>query len=195
MRTLIIILQTMFTGLGGVLGWYLGGWDGFLYALLAFVIADYVTGLACAIVNHQVSSAVGFKGISRKVLIFILVGLANLLDVYVLKEGGVLRTAVIFFYISNEGISLIENAARLGLPVPEKLQEALASLTSTKHPSDHESSEAEVQVPGGAVSYAPKHKHPLPTSDLESLSLQDRAAEDAGVEDGAGGGAGFDQSK
>lgn len=195
MRTLIIILQTMFTGLGGVLGWYLGGWDGFLYAILAFVIADYVTGLACAIVNHQVSSAVGFKGISRKVLIFILVGLANLLDVYVLGEGGVLRTAVIFFYISNEGISLIENAARLGLPVPEKLQEALASLTSTKHPSDHESSEAEVQVPGGAVSYAPKHKHPLPTSDLESLSLQDRAAEDAGVEDGAGGGAGFDQSK
>lgn len=185
----------MFTGLGGVLGWYLGGWDGFLYAILAFVIADYVTGLACAIVNHQVSSAVGFKGISRKVLIFILVGLANLLDVYVLGEGGVLRTAVIFFYISNEGISLIENAARLGLPVPEKLQEALASLTSTKHPSDHESSEAEVQVPGGAVSYAPKHKHPLPTSDLESLSLQDRAAEDAGVEDGAGGGAGFDQSK
>ena len=195
MRTLIIILQTMFTGLGGVLGWYLGGWDGFLYALLAFVIADYATGLACAIVNHQVSSAVGFKGIARKVLIFILVGLANLLDVYVLGEGGVLRTAVIFFYISNEGISLIENAARLGLPVPEKLQEALASLTSTKHPSDHESSEAEVQVPGGAVSYAPKHKHPLPTSDLESLSLQDRAAEDAGVEDGAGGGAGFDQSK
>lgn len=194
MRTLIIILQTMFTGLGGVLGWYLGGWDGFLYALLAFVIADYVTGLACAIVNHQVSSAVGFKGISRKVLIFILVGLANLLDVYVLGEGGVLRTAVIFFYISNEGISLIENAARLGLPVPEKLQEALASLTRTKHPS-----EAEVQAPGGAVAYAPKHKHPLAPSSPDTLSTQTPAAENEATDDGpssgAGGAAGFDQSK
>ena len=194
MRTLIIILQTMFTGLGGVLGWYLGGWDGFLYALLAFVIADYVTGLACAIVNHQVSSAVGFKGISRKVLIFILVGLANLLDVYVLKEGGVLRTAVIFFYISNEGISLIENAARLGLPVPQKLQEALASLTRTKHPS-----EAEVQAPGGAVSYAPKHKHPLATNDSQTFSTHTPAAENEATDDGpsssAGGAAGCDQSK
>ena len=194
MRTLIIILQAAFTGLGGVLGWYLGGWDGFLYALLAFVIADYVTGLACAIVNHQVSSAVGFKGISRKVLIFILVGLANLLDVYVLGEGGVLRTAVIFFYISNEGISLIENAARLGLPVPEKLQEALASLTRTKHPS-----EAEVQAPGGAVAYATKHKHPLAPSSPDTLSTQTPAAENEATDDGpssgAGGAAGFDQSK
>lgn len=187
MRTLIIILQTMFTGLGGVLGWYLGGWDGFLYALLAFVIADYLTGLACAIVNHQVSSAVGFKGIARKVLIFILVGLANLLDVYVLGESGVLRTAVIFFYISNEGISLIENAARLGLPVPQKLQNALASLTHTKN------GEAEVQAAGGAVSYAPKHKHPLPTRDPDALSPQDGIVHDA--DGGAGGGSGFDQSK
>ncbi len=167
MRTVIIIFQTMFTGLGGFIGWYLGGWDGFLYALLAFVVADYVTGVACAVIDHQVSSGIGFKGITRKVLIFVLVGLANLLDVYVLGEGGVLRTAVIFFYISNEGISLIENAAHLGLPVPQALRDALASLTGNKDPDpapgpdpDPVPDPEEGPAPGGADPYTPKHDTP-----------------------------------
>lgn len=172
LRTVIIILQAAFTGLGGFLGWYLGGWDGFLYALLAFVIADYVTGVACAIVDHQVSSAIGFKGITRKVLIFVLVGLANLLDVYVLKESGVLRTAVIFFYISNEGISLIENAAQLGLPVPQALRDALASLTGTKQANqdEYDCHEEEGEPSGGADPYVPKHsdRAALPETGNES---------------------------
>ena len=82
----------------------------------------------CAISDKKLSSEVGFKGICRKVLIFLLVGIANILDVQVIGTGSDLRTAVIFFYLSNEGVSLLENAAHLGLPVPEKMKEILAQL-------------------------------------------------------------------
>ena len=121
-------IQAAFTALGGFLGWFLGGVDGFLYALIAFVVIDYITGVLCAISDKNLSSVVGFKGICRKVLIFTLVGIGNTLDVYVLSGTGVLRTAVIFFYLSNEGVSLLENAAHLGLPIPEKLKEVLEQL-------------------------------------------------------------------
>lgn len=123
-------VQMAFTALGGVLGWFLGGADGFLYALIAFVVIDYITGVMCAVVDKKLSSTVGFKGIFRKVLIFTLVGVGNILDVYVLQDGHVLRMAVIFFYLSNEGVSLLENTVHLGLPVPEKLKEVLAQLHS-----------------------------------------------------------------
>lgn len=121
-------IQLMFTAVGGWLGWFLGGCDGLLYALIAFVAIDYITGVMCAINDHTLSSEVGFSGICRKVLIFLLVGIANILDVNVIGTGSVLRTAVIFFYISNEGISLMENAAHLGLPVPEKIKVVLEQL-------------------------------------------------------------------
>lgn len=121
-------IQIAFTALGGFLGWFLGGVDGFLYALIAFVVIDYITGVLCAVADKSLSSEVGFKGICRKVLIFTLVGIGNIVDVYVLGETGVLRTAVIFFYLSNEGVSLLENAAHLGLPIPEKLKEVLEQL-------------------------------------------------------------------
>lgn len=121
-------IQLVFTGVGGWLGYFLGGWDGMLYALLAFVAVDYITGVMCAVVDKKLSSAVGFKGICRKVLIILLVGIANILDVQVIGTGSVLRTAVIFFYISNEGISIVENAAHLGLPVPEKVRVVLEQL-------------------------------------------------------------------
>ena len=121
-------IQIAFSALGGFLGWFLGGTDGFLYALIAFVVIDYITGVMCAIVDKNLSSEVGFKGICRKVLIFTLVGIGNILDVYVLGQAGVLRTAVIFFYISNEGVSLLENSAHLGLPIPAKLKDILAQL-------------------------------------------------------------------
>ena len=121
-------IQLVFTGIGGWLGYFLGGWDGLLYALIAFVVIDYITGVMCAISNHTLSSEVGFKGICRKVLIFLLVGIANILDIHVIGSGSVLRTAVIFFYISNEGVSLLENAAHLGLPVPEKIKTVLEQL-------------------------------------------------------------------
>ena len=121
-------IQLVFTGIGGWLGYFVGGWDGLLYALIAFVVVDYITGVMCAINDRTLSSEVGFKGICRKVLIFLLVGIAHILDVQVIGSAGVLRTAVIFFYISNEGVSLIENAAHLGLPVPEKIKVVLEQL-------------------------------------------------------------------
>ena len=121
-------IQLVFAAVGGWLGWFLGGCDGLLYALLAFVAVDYITGVMCAVADRKLSSAVGFKGIFRKVLIFTLVGVANIVDVQVLGTPGVLRTAVIFFYLSNEGVSMLENAAHLGLPIPEKLKEVLEQL-------------------------------------------------------------------
>lgn len=121
-------IQFVFTMVGGWLGYFLGGFDGLLYALVVFMAVDYITGVMCAVSDKKLSSAVGFRGIFRKVLILMLVGIANLLDVQVIGTGAVLRTAVIFFYLSNEGVSLLENAAHLGLPVPEKLKDILAQL-------------------------------------------------------------------
>ena len=121
-------IQLVFAMIGGWLGYFLGGYDGLLYALIVFMVVDYITGVMCAIVDKKLSSAVGFRGICRKVLILMLVGIANLLDVQVIGTGSVLRTAVIFFYLSNEGVSLLENAAHLGLPIPEKLKAVLAQL-------------------------------------------------------------------
>lgn len=121
-------IQLVFAAVGGWLGWFLGGCDGLLYALLAFVVVDYVTGIMCAVVDKKLSSAVGFKGIFKKVLIFTLVGIANIVDVQVLGTPGVLRTAVIFFYLSNEGVSMLENAAHLGLPVPDAIKTVLEQL-------------------------------------------------------------------
>lgn len=121
-------VQFMFAAVGGWLGYFLGGCDGLLYALLAFVVIDYLTGVMCAINDRTLSSEVGFRGICRKVLIFLMVGIANILDVHVIRTGSVLRTAAIFFYISNEGISLLENAAHLGLPVPKKIKSVLEQL-------------------------------------------------------------------
>jgi len=128
MRELWTAIQIVIAAIGGWLGYFLGGCDGLLYALVAFVVADYVSGVMCAISDHTLSSAVGFKGICRKVLIFTLVGIANILDVQVIKSGSVLRTAVVFFYLSNEGISLLENAGHLGLPYPKKLKDVLEQL-------------------------------------------------------------------
>ena len=129
-------IQFVFAGIGGWLGYFLGGCDGLLYALLAFVVVDYITGVMCAIADHTLSSEVGFKGICRKVLIFLLVGIANILDMQVIGTGSVLRTAIIFFYISNEGVSLLENAGHLGLPIPTKLKDVLAQLHDRSEKGD-----------------------------------------------------------
>ena len=129
-------IQLIFTAIGGWLGYFLGGCDGLLYALIAFVVIDDITGVMCAINDKALSSEVGFRGICRKVLIFLLVGIANILDVQVIGTGSVLRTAVIFFYISNEGVSLLENAAHLGLPVPEKIKTVLEQLHDRSESED-----------------------------------------------------------
>ena len=122
------IIQVALAAVGGWLGYFLGGCDGLLYALIAFVVIDYITGVMCAIYDKNLSSSIGFKGICKKVLIFLMVGIGHILDTKVIGTGSVLRTAFIFFYISDEGISLIENAAHLGLPIPEKLRDVLEQL-------------------------------------------------------------------
>lgn len=122
------LIQFIFTAVGGWLGYFLGGCDGLLVALVVFVTVDYLTGVMCAIEDKTLSSEVGFKGICRKVIIFMLVGVGHILDVNVIGTGSVLRTAIIFFYLSNEGVSLLENAAHLGLPIPEKLKDVLEQL-------------------------------------------------------------------
>lgn len=129
-------IQLVFTVIGGWLGYFLGGCDGLLFALLAFVVIDYITGIMCAVVDKKLSSAVGFKGIFKKVLIFALVGIGHILDTYVIGTGSVLRTAVIFFYLSNEGISLLENAGYLGLPIPKKLKSILEQLHDRSEKED-----------------------------------------------------------
>ena len=122
------MIQIIFTAVGGWLVYFLGGCDGLLIALVVFAVTDYITVVMCAIADKKLSSEIGFKGICRKVIIFMLVGIAHVLDVNVIATGSVLRTAVIFFYLSNEGVSLLENAAHLGLPVPEKLKDVLEQL-------------------------------------------------------------------
>lgn len=129
-------IQVVFAGIGGWLGWFLGGCDGLLYALLAFVVIDYITGIMCAVVDKKLSSEVGFKGIFKKVLIFALVGFGHILDTRVIGSGSVMRTAVIFFYLSNEGVSLLENAAYLGLPIPQKLKSVLEQLHDRSEKED-----------------------------------------------------------
>ena len=128
MKDFWTMTRVAFSAVGGWLGYFMGGCDGLMVALIIFVVADYATGVMCAIVDKKLSSEVGFKGIFRKVMIFILVGMAHILDTQVIGAGSVLRSAVIFFYLSNEGVSLLENAAHLGLPIPEKLKETLEQL-------------------------------------------------------------------
>ena len=128
MREIWNICQIAFMAVGGWLGHFMGGVDGVLITLLIIMIVDYVTGVMCGIYEKNLSSEIGWKGIFRKVLIVLLVGIANLIDITVIKSGAVLRTAVIFFYISNEGISILENAGRMGLPIPKKLRDVLAQL-------------------------------------------------------------------
>lgn len=128
MKTVWGNIQIVLTAIGGWLGWFLGGYDGFLYALVAFVVADYITGVMCAIVDRTLSSEIGSKGIFKKVLIFVMVGIGHIIDTNLIGNGNTVRTAVIFFYCSNEGISMLENAGHLGLPIPQKLKEIIAQL-------------------------------------------------------------------
>lgn len=127
-QTIWLRIQLIFSAIGAALSLMMGGLDALLVVLLAFSVLDYVTGVLHAIVQRQLSSAIGFKGICKKVLIFMMVGAANLLDVHILGGGGALRSAVICFYLSNEGVSMLENAAKIGLPIPEKLRDVLSQL-------------------------------------------------------------------
>jgi len=118
--------------LGGVCGWYFGGMDGLLLALLAFTVVDYVTGVMAAAVEKKLSSSEGMRGIAKKAAIFALVGVMNVLDTEILKQGSTLRTAFLFFFIANEGLSIIENAERLGIKIPEFIKKAIHSIKEQK---------------------------------------------------------------
>ncbi|HPR94447.1 MAG: phage holin family protein [Syntrophomonadaceae bacterium] len=128
MKNAINTIQIALSAFGGWLGWVLGGWDGFLYALVTFVVIDYLTGVMLAILEKRLSSEVGARGIFKKVLIFAMVAVGHIIDAQVITNGSAVRTAVIFFYLSNEGISILENAAKIGLPIPEKLKLVLDQL-------------------------------------------------------------------
>jgi len=121
-------IQVVLTAIGGWLGYFLGGFDGFMYVLLVFVVVDYITGIMCAVLDKKLSSEIGFRGIFKKVLIFTLVAIGHIIDKNVIGDGSVIRTAVIFFYLSNEGISILENVVHIGLPVPQKLKDVLIQL-------------------------------------------------------------------
>ena len=121
-------IQMAVAAIGGWLGYFLGGMDGLMIALIVFMVLDYITGLMCAIADKKLSSAVGFRGICKKVLILMLVGVAHIVDLHVVGTGDALRSAVVCFYLSNESVSMLENAAHLGLPIPEKLKSVLAQL-------------------------------------------------------------------
>lgn len=128
MKDIINTIQIVIAAVGGYIGYFLGGLDGFLYALIAFVVIDYLTGIMVAVIEKKLSSEVGFRGIFKKVLIFSLVAVAHIIDAELIRTGSAIRTAVIFFYLSNEGISILEKTAKIGLPIPEKLKTVLEQL-------------------------------------------------------------------
>ena len=136
MKDVANTMQYIFAAMGGSLGAVLGGFDGFLYALIVFVVVDYMTGVMVGILNKELSSQIGFRGIFKKVVIFSLVAVANIIDTHVIQNGSVLRTTVIFFYLSNEGISILENAALIGLPIPKKMKDVLEQLKENENHED-----------------------------------------------------------
>ncbi len=128
MKDLIDTLQIIFTAIGMYIGWFIGGFDELLYALVAFVVIDYITGIMVGIIEKKLSSSVGFRGIFKKMLIFLFVGVGHTIDFYVLKNGSAVRTAIIFFYLSNEGLSILENSSKIGLPIPNSLKNIFKDL-------------------------------------------------------------------
>ncbi|MED3623273.1 MULTISPECIES: phage holin family protein [Neobacillus] len=122
-----IIYKTIFTGTGAVVGYLFGGWSVLLQILLALVIIDYVTGLLASGVEGKLSSKVGFKGIAKKIMIFCLVAVGHLID-KAIGDGSMIQNAIIFFYLGNELLSILENAGRTGLPVPDQIKNAINVL-------------------------------------------------------------------
>ena len=143
MNNIINIIKIGIAAVGGCVGAFLGSVDGLVIALIIFMVADYLTGVAVGVTTHRLSSETGFKGLLRKILILAMVGIANCIDVYILKQGSIIRAAVIFFYLSNEGISIVENAGALGLPIPKKLKDVLEQLSKESGEEKHHDSDSE----------------------------------------------------
>ncbi|HMM32895.1 MAG TPA: phage holin family protein [Clostridia bacterium] len=120
--------KIIFAALGSAAAYLWGPWDALIIVLLAFVVTDYVTGVLGAATQGKLDSAVGFKGIMKKVMIFVLVAVGSLLDKIIPAANNAIRAAVCMFYIANEGLSILENAGVLGLPLPAVLKKWLAQL-------------------------------------------------------------------
>lgn len=132
-----MIFNAISAAVGAVLGFLFGEVNGLFWALIAFMALDYITGVIIAVINKKLSSEVGFKGLAKKFLILVFVAVGHILDANVLGGQAVCMSAVMLFYIANEGVSIIENAALLGLPVPQKLKDILEQL-KTKGDKDDE---------------------------------------------------------
>lgn len=133
MDKVVRVFRTIVIAIGAALGVFLGQPDGLLITLIIFAVVDYITGVVSAAVNKKLNSATGFKGIAKKLLMFALVGVANLIDVNALAGTAVLRSAVICFYLANEALSIIENAGEIGLPIPKKLKKLIEQLKETEN--------------------------------------------------------------
>ena len=136
MNKIHLIFNTIVTAVGVAMGFLFGEVTGLFWALIAFMALDYITGVIIAVINKKLSSEVGFKGLAKKFLILVFVAVGHILDAYVLGNTGVAMTAVMLFYIANEGVSIIENAALLGLPVPQKITDILEQIKNKAEESE-----------------------------------------------------------
>lgn len=126
------LVKIFFTIFGSLIGFFLGDLDIFIYSLTAFVIGDYISGIIRAGFERKLSSKIGFKGILKKIMIFIIVGIANICDKNLIKNQAMIRSSIIFFYIANEGLSILENALAIDLPIPKKLKILLEQFKEEK---------------------------------------------------------------
>lgn len=133
MRIFLIMVQRgLFLVERGMVNVALGGWDSLLSALILFMIMGYLTQILAAILNKQKTSEIGLRGMAKKVYVFFLVAMGNVIDTLVIQNGSMIRTIVILFYLSHEGILILENAAILDLPIPKKLKDILEQLKDGK---------------------------------------------------------------
>lgn len=132
MDKLIGAAKLVFGGIIAAVSGFIGGMDGIMYALIAFITIDYATGVSVAVKEKKLSSEVGFWGLVRKVCILALVGVAHYIDCYVMQSGDVIRTVAAMYYIGNEGISILENCGNLGLPLPPKLMTVMVQIREGK---------------------------------------------------------------
>ena len=128
MDNVISTIKWTAAALGGVAGVLVGERDGALLAIIIFMAIDYLTGIMVAIKHGKLNSEVGFVGLGKKAMILLVVVLGNVLDVYVIGNGAAMRTAVIAFYLANEGLSILENMGKFGVPYPPALKKVLAQL-------------------------------------------------------------------
>lgn len=136
MTKAVDFIKVAIIAIGAALGTFLGRPDGLLITLVILAIVDYISGVISAGIQHKLSSQIGFKGIAKKLFMFALVGVGNLVDVNALGGSAVLRSAIICFYIANEALSIIENAGELGLPIPKQLKKIMEQLKARDDEND-----------------------------------------------------------